>query len=230
MNIFEIFLHFLFYSFLGWIAETIYCSVLQGKFVYRGFLNGPLCPIYGFGAMFVIYLLKPFANNIFILFIAGVIITSSLEYFSSFVLEKIFHMKWWDYSKNFLNLNGRICALNSSLFGILSVFAVRKLDPFTSNLVGKLSPNGAMFLSIGFFIYFIADFGVTTYTLLKIKGTLKKMELIITEAKDGMEEKLSGIKIDVFERRIFKSYPTLVSKKYPLGLSRVKNFLKEYKK
>ena len=127
MHILELFLHFVFYSFLGWVAETIYCSLLQGKFVYRGFLSGPVCPIYGFGAIFVITLLQPFKENILMLFLMGVVITSTLEYITSYLLEVIFHMKWWDYSKRKFNINGRVCAWNSSLFGILSVFAVTKL-------------------------------------------------------------------------------------------------------
>ena len=89
---------FLIYGFLGWCTEVIFAGVNSGKFVNRGFLNGPICPIYGFGVLTAAKLLQPFDENLLLLFIGSVLITTLLEYLTGFLLEKLFHQKWWDYS------------------------------------------------------------------------------------------------------------------------------------
>ena len=94
----QLFLAFLVYSFLGWVCETVYCSIGQRKFVNRGFLNGPLCPVYGFGAVAVLLFLRPLRENLLLLFFGGMILTSVIEYITGFALEKLFAAKWWDYS------------------------------------------------------------------------------------------------------------------------------------
>ena len=90
----ELILKFTIYSFLGWLCETVYCSVGQRRFVYRGFLNGPVCPIYGFGALLVLFFLMDVKDNLLALFTAGMVVTSTLEYLTSFLMEKLFHAKW----------------------------------------------------------------------------------------------------------------------------------------
>ena len=102
------------YSFLGWVCECIYCSIPAKKFINRGFLEGPYCPIYGCGAMLVIYLLTPFAAKPLLLFVAGILVTSALEYITSWLMEMFFHTKWWDYSTYPFNINGRICLISFS--------------------------------------------------------------------------------------------------------------------
>ena len=94
----RVFLLFLCYSFLGWACETVYCSIGKRKFVNRGFLNGPLCPVYGFGALAVLYFLRPVSDNIPLLFVSGMVLTSVIEYITGYLLEKLFATKWWDYS------------------------------------------------------------------------------------------------------------------------------------
>ena len=115
----EFILHFFIYSILGYISEVIYCSIPQHRFVNRGFLYGPYLPIYGFGGLIVYVLPAPIKGNIFLLFASAFVLTSCLEYFTSWLLEKCFSVKLWDYSKHFGNINGRVCLLNSTLFGIM---------------------------------------------------------------------------------------------------------------
>ena len=125
----RVFLLFLCYSFLGWACETVYCSIGKRKFVNRGFLNGPLCPVYGFGALAVLYFLRPVSDNIPLLFVSGMVLTSVIEYITGYLLEKLFATKWWDYSSRRFNIHGRVCLRNSLMFGALSVVAVRVIDP-----------------------------------------------------------------------------------------------------
>lgn len=105
----EIILYFFIYAFLGWVSECIYCSIGHKKIINRGFLNGPVCPIYGFGALIVIFFLKRYENNVLELFLYGIIVTSILEYITGYLLEMIFNTTWWDYSRKKFNIKGRVC-------------------------------------------------------------------------------------------------------------------------
>ena len=119
-----LFLLFIAYSTLGWCGEMIYCSVPKGRLCEkRGFLNGFLCPIYGHGALLVLYALRGGFRNPFLTFLFGALLTSALEYFTSWVMEKLFHMRWWDYSHYKFQINGRVCLLNSTCFGLACVLA-----------------------------------------------------------------------------------------------------------
>ena len=116
LRIMEIFLYFIIASFLGYTMEVVKCSINTKKLVNRGFLFGPICPIYGVGFVLITWLLSKYQNDIIILFLMGALITSAVEYYTSYVLELIFHNRWWDYSYRKDNINGRICLKNSILF------------------------------------------------------------------------------------------------------------------
>ncbi len=129
---------FFIYSFIGWCCEVVYCSVPKKRFVNRGFLFGPYLPIYGSGAMVVLTLLRPFHDRWYLVFIFGVLSTSLIEYVTSWALEKIFRVKLWDYSNHPININGRVCELNSTLFGLLSLFLVYVADKPVQAQVAKI--------------------------------------------------------------------------------------------
>ena len=119
INVCKIFILFIIYSFLGWLVEVTKVSIKEKKIVNRGFLIGPLCPIYAVGAVLITWSTKKYEDDIFILFVLSVIICGVLEYFVSFLLEKIFKVKWWDYSDRKYNINGRITLNNLVGFGLL---------------------------------------------------------------------------------------------------------------
>lgn len=119
---------FIIYSFLGWMYETIYCSIDQGKYCERGFLYGPICPIYGVCTVLAILLLDRVKNNI-VLFFSCAFLASSVEYIVSFCMEGIFGRRWWDYSDQLLNLNGRICLGAAIVFGLIGIVVIRYLHP-----------------------------------------------------------------------------------------------------
>jgi uncharacterized membrane protein len=123
-------LYFFFYSLLGYIVEVLYCSIGEKRLVNRGFLHGPYLPIYGFGALIIVLLFSRFSDNVLVLFLLSVLGTSLLEYLTSYLLEVLFHAKLWDYSTYPLNLHGRVCALNSTLFGLLSLGLIYGIHPF----------------------------------------------------------------------------------------------------
>ena len=129
---------FFIYSILGYLCEVAYCSIPQHRFVNRGFLYGPYLPIYGFGAAIVTVIISPLRPYPPAVFLLSMIMTSCLEYFSSWLLERLFSVKLWDYSKHRVNINGRVCLLNSTLFGILGLVLEYLIDPPVMKLLSSV--------------------------------------------------------------------------------------------
>lgn len=176
---------FLIYAFLGWCSEVVFAALNTGKFVNRGFCNGPICPIYGFGMLFVSLCLMPFRDNLPLLFILSLLLTSFIEFITGFVLEKFFNQKWWDYSKMPFNIKGYVCLKFSVLWGLACVFIIRLVHPFILKLIGILprwlSLTGALF----FGAVLLADFAITVINLLKLPRRLRAIE--------ELEEILNGV-------------------------------------
>ncbi len=166
-NYYNLIYFFAFYSFAGWCVEVLYYFKNEHKFVNRGFLYGPFCPIYGFGAVSLVVFLDAYKNNIFILFFLAVIFTSVLEYFTGFILEKSFKTKWWDYTDDPFNIHGRVCLLYSLMWGVGEVIIIRIIHPIVNNVVMNIpSLLGDILLSI-IVIYFIFDFCFTLASLMQ---------------------------------------------------------------
>lgn len=132
---------FYIYCFMGWIWESYYVSLKSHKWVNRGFLKGPLLPIYGTGAMVVLISTLTVENNLILVFLIGMISATILEYITGVVMEKLFHVRYWDYSKEPLNINGHICLISSLAWGIFSVLLVRFVNPNIESLI-RIIPNG----------------------------------------------------------------------------------------
>ena len=197
----SVILYFIIYSFLGWCCETVYCSILQKKFVNRGFLYGPLCPIYGCGALLVLYLLRDVRASILPLFLSGMVVTTILEYLTSVLLEKLFHMKWWDYSAMPFNINGRVCLLNSCEFGALSVFVIMVLHPAVTRLVGRI-PGPVQLLLAGLLsAAILTDTIYTVHGILILKGKLDDIYLQIDEIRLKTEEGAQRLRLAVAEKQ-----------------------------
>lgn len=188
MNVaYTYFFYFTVYSFLGWICETIYCSIIDNQYVNRGFLKGPFCPIYGAGALIVIIFLTPFANNIAILFLAAMFFTSILEYITGVLLESIFNLTWWDYSNYRFNIHGKVCLLNSILFGILSVLTIEFINPAMAAVVKHIPLNYIVWISSISLIYIIIDTITTALIVLELGGKLKEMSMLLDEIREKRE-------------------------------------------
>jgi len=185
------FLLFLAYSFIGWVSEVIYCSVPEKKLVNRGFLTGPYCPIYGIGALVVINVLTPFSENPIIVYFLAVIITSLLEYVTGYLLERVYHLKWWDYSKYKFNIHGRVVLHNSLIFGVLSLITIYFLNPILLNMINNLPLNMRYTLSLLLLSIFLTDNIISTLKTLKLNTNLSKLHMIADEIKEKMSEKLS---------------------------------------
>ncbi len=196
-DFFTFFMYFFIYSVLGWCVETLYCRMLDGKWTNRGFLFGPYCPIYGFGSLLIITFLDNFIDSPIKVFFLGMIFTSTLEYISSFILEKMFNAKWWDYSKRKFNINGRICFLNSLEFAVLGMLLTYIIHPIISGLILSLPIELLQLISLALITIMGIDTGSTIATLLNLKerlATLKESADNLIN-KHPLHEKLSELDI-----------------------------------
>lgn len=213
------FLYFVIFSFLGWLCETVYCSIPAGHFINRGFLNGPFCPIYGVGGVVTIAVLNPFATAPGMIFLLGLVWTTLLEYVTSWGMEVLFHYRWWDYSNRFMNIRGRVCLLNSILFGLLCVVLMLFIHPPIQRLLESLPPDLKTALAIVFAVFLAADLAVTVKSVLNLNQRLAKLHALRDEIRAGMEasilkfRKLVGEK-RIFQHRLIRSYPQMRSLSY----------------
>ncbi len=174
-------LYFFVYGFLGWCTEVAFAACKERKFVNRGFLNGPICPIYGIGVGIVVQFLTPYKENLVLLYIASVVMVTALEWVTGFILEKIFHNKWWDYSKMPLNLNGYVCLLFSLIWGAACVLIVDFIHPLIHKVLSWIPFPVGMTLIVVLGIVMFADLYVTASTILKMNKHLEKMKEIIAD-------------------------------------------------
>ena len=181
--IYNYMLYFFIYSFLGWVCESIYCSCLQKKVINRGFLNGPVCPVYGVGALIIITGLWSYRDSMIAVFVMGIILTSLLEYVTATILEKLFHAKWWDYSKHKFNINGKVCLLNSTMFGFMSLFVIEILHPFVIDVLSKMNSLVLFVFLILAMMCMIGDLVVTAKALNSLTVRVDALASIVDDMK-----------------------------------------------
>ena len=207
-SIYIIILIFFIYSFIGWFNEVIIQLINKKKFVNRGFLIGPICPIYGFGGTLIILLLRRYENDPLILFIMAIIICSIIEYFTSYFMEKIFKNRWWDYSDKKFNINGRICLECAIPFGILGVIGYYGLNPLLTNILNIFSEKALMIVTIILCTTWIVDTIISFKVILNLKNISSKINSDSTEA---ITKKVKEILLNknVLNRRLVKSFPNM---------------------
>ena len=195
-SLYEIAALFFLYSFLGWCSEVVFATLKTGKFVNRGFLNGPVCPIYGVGATAVLLLLTPLKGQFWLVFLCAALLCSAIEFITGFVLEKVFHRKWWDYSTRKFNLMGYVCPEMSLLWGGLCLIVVYAVQPALDALISKIP------LTVGYILLGIAAGTLIVdivFTLLQISALgkrykeLEKINAVLRIGSDAIGGVLSGI-------------------------------------
>lgn len=157
-NLIKYVLLFFFYSAAGWLLESIYCSIGEKRIINRGFLTGPLCPIYGTAALVMTILIyNPFKDRPLIIFLLGIVLCDIVEYITSYIMEKLFSARWWDYTYEFMNIGGRICLKHTLYWGIISVAFVRVLHPAVENLYAKINGDYLIYILIAVLLVFTLD-------------------------------------------------------------------------
>ena len=169
--------------------EVVLKSEDEHKFVNRGFLIGPICPIYGFGVLLIILLVGNSKSDLLAVFLKSILVCSVLEYFTSYFMEKLFHARWWDYSKNKYNINGRICLETMLPFGILSTIVIYVVHPLVIKFVSLFSNTLLIILTILFGILFIVDNIVSFNVMFNIKKEFHKIKKDNTDYIKGKVSK-----------------------------------------
>lgn len=191
-----LFLYFILYSFAGWAMETTYCSVLERHFVVRGFLYGPICPIYGVGALIMVLFFKPLTGNLIVFYLVSTITMSAWEYFVGWFLEVTTHMKYWDYSHHRFNLHGRISLFVCLWWGLLSYVVIFHIHPAVVKLFVNLPVLPRQIIAALLFLLTLADAVATIRNLALTAKLMRKLE----QASDELALQMSLAKAEVRDR------------------------------
>ena len=202
-SLYQILAFFLIYSCLGWCLEVIYAAVSTGQLVNRGFLNGPVCPIYGFGMIIVLFTLSPLADNLLLLYIGGVILPSVLELAGGWALYKLYHTRWWDYSDFPFNIGGYICLEFSLLWGVGTVVVMKAVHPVIAGLVEMVPQMVGFVLMCILYACYAADVVVTAFAASDLARELDALEKVADSmhaVSDAMTELLGTTAMDVDQK------------------------------
>ena len=192
-SLYHILAYFLIYSCIGWCLEVIYAAATTGQLVNRGFLNGPVCPIYGFGMIIVLFALTPLQHSILLLYIGGVILPSALELVGGWALYKLYHTRWWDYSDFPFNIGGYICLEFCLLWGVGTLVVMRIVHPVVADLVDLIPPFVGVILMCFLYAVYAADVVATAIAASALADTLDTMEQLgdsIHAVSDAMTQLL----------------------------------------
>lgn len=210
LKILGYFLLFIMYSFIGWCMETSLISIKSKRFINRGFLVGPYCPIYGFGALIITIFLGKYSYDAVVLFVMAVVVCGIIEYLTSLFMEKIFNARWWDYSNRKFNFNGRICLLNLLAFGTLGLLVIYILNPFFIRIIEHFGRIQMIWSSSILLLMFLADFIISFTVIINFRKINKDVNM---ERKEDNTEQISKMVRELFaeksilHRRIINAYP-----------------------
>lgn len=229
-----LFLLFFLYSVIGYIIEIICVSLIEKKLVLsRGFLIGPYLPIYGVGAIIMTCFLAKYQNDVLALFIMSTVWCSILEYVTSFIMEKLFKLRWWDYSEKKFNINGRICLENGILFGLGGVLIVEFINPILKNILFHVPSVITMTIGIVLSVIFIIDLIISTYIMFRLKINVTKYTNKDATTDIRKEVKKALTKHTFLTTRLLNSFPHISNNKNSESLkellSKTKKEIEKYK-
>ena len=192
-SLYQVFAYFLIYSCLGWCLEVIYAAVTTGNLINRGFLNGPVCPIYGFGMVIVLFALTPLSHSLLLLYLGGVLLPSALELVGGWALYKIYHTRWWDYSDYPFNIGGYICLEFSLLWGVGTLIVMKLVHPIIADAVAFIPPLVGLILMFLLYAIYAADTIATAFAASDLARDLDALEKVADSmhaVSDAMTELL----------------------------------------
>lgn len=194
-------LFFFFYCFCGWIWESCFVSFQKKRWVNRGFLHGPFLPIYGFGAVIILWLTLPVQENLILIYLIGMAGATVLEYFTGALMERLFHMRYWDYSNMRFNLNGHICLACSLGWGVFSVLLVKVIHPPIEKMILKIPSFIADPLSLVCICAFAVDTALSVRMALDVKELLTKLSES-SRTLSRIETRIENAKLRISQRHL----------------------------
>lgn len=208
---------FFFYSAAGWFVESLYRSIGEKRIINSGFLTGPMCPIYGTGALVMtVFLYNPFRDNMLAVFLLGMVLCDLVEYVTSVLMEILFHARWWDYTYEFLNIKGRICLKHTLYWGIASVAFVKLLHPKIDSIVQNFDLRTVRILLIVIFVVFFLDVANSVRKALDIRKLQDRLSKILesvsaafSNVKTTLEDKKTSLQLSI-ENKSDRFYDTRI--------------------
>ena len=240
MEFYRYICYFFIYAFFGWCVEVCFAAFKHGTFVNRGFLNGPVCPIYGVGVCIVVLILSPLKHNFLLLFLGSVLLTSALEWLTGFVLEKVFHQKWWDYSDKKHNYKGYICLEISILWGLGCVLMVNVAQPLIERVVAYIPYTFGNIMIVVIFLIIISDLIASICEVQNLNNRLKQIDQLSNLLHDKSIALGENISDEVLElkakydkllartaeqKRLINAFPSMKSIKYNEALKKLRDRL-----
>ena len=202
MTYYDILFSFFIYGFLGWCSEVAFAAFKQHSFVNRGFLNGPICPIYGVGVTVVVYFLTPYKDNLILLYALSTVLVTVLEGITGYLMDKIFHHKWWDYTNQPLNIGGYVCLIFSLVWGVACVLIVRVIHPVIHKILTFIPHTLGLVMLVVLEVCIFVDLYVTAAGILKLNHQLEAMAKIaaeLHEISDKLGENIHEGMMDTME-------------------------------
>ncbi len=244
-------LFFFIYCFLGWCIESAIVSLDTKKLTNRGFLRGPFLPIYGFGALTIIFCTMPVRDNIFLCYIVGVVACTALEYVCAVIMESIFKTKYWDYTGHFMNFQGRICLVSSLFWGVLTLLVIHVIhEPISGFVTGKMRLALTTVIDVILLVILNVDLYISAraaFDLNKAAARLEELgvqlELAKMELRDAVEEKAQELeervnslsagreelaaRLRLGVRSLVRGNPTAVHKRFEKGFEELREIIKK---
>ena len=241
-TLYEMCLYFLLYSVVGWLVEVCYMTLEAGEFQNRGFLNGPMCPIYGFGVLLVIILLTPIQHRLSVLFLGSMLLCTVLELLVGIFMKKMFHNVWWDYSHERFNLHGYICLKISIAWGLACVLMMRVVQPLIEKLVGMMPVLLGEIIIYVSFAGILLDLVISLSVINKLNLRLKEIDEISKNLRIASEAIGSNLSAEVLDlkakydklisqkrltqERLIKAFPSMQSLNYSKALETLRQKIK----
>ncbi len=237
LTLFEWFYFFCWWSLFGWFLEVIVRTLETGGFENRGFLNGPFCPIYGFGVSMIIKILSPIQNHLLLLYITSAVMCSSFELFVGVLMQKLFHAKWWDYSSEKFNFKGFICLRITLLWGVGSVMVIKIVNPMIMKGIDHIPHMFGNILSCFIMLIVVTDLAATLSDIRNFNKRLKQVDYIAKLLHDKsialgenisdevliLNNKYEKLSDQIKSSRLVKAFPTMIPSKYAKTFKSIKN-------
>lgn len=248
----KLFYSFMVYSILGWLLEVVYHLLVEKRFVNRGFLHGPICPIYGTTAVLLIIALTNVSNSYIYIFIIGAAIASIVELIVGYILDAAFSTKWWDYSDEKLNIKGYICLKFSAYWGIISIVFMKIINPAISKIIYWITDKSNNIISAAILTILAADIILTINSLIAFRKLFAEIQEVLVEIRSNMDklvtarinkENISNIhkrieylrevkeklvlKINLRQKGLLRAYPHMNSNKFGSAIEEIKRKIKK---
>lgn len=213
-------IYFVIYSFCGWLHELWYDAVFHHKLHLRGFLSLPILPIYGLSSVAIIILVRPYATNPFLVFMAAALVVTAFEYITSVLLEKVFHISLWNYDDMPLNIKGRVSLFTSLGFGVLGLLLCYVLQPFFSSFIGQMNPQTVFVIGIILFAVVALDITHSVSSLVCLRIDMKQVRGTLDDIQDYINDRIGDFKnnrklIRLFIQRIYRQNLNHIRKAFP---------------